>query len=44
MDDADQIRFHEGGTYLLDALITKGKGKGPRGTGDPNYYEWKGVT
>lgn len=38
MAGADQFSFHEGGTYLLGALIRAGKGKGPGGTGDPNYY------
>ncbi len=40
MNDADQVSFHEGGTYLLQALIDKGKGKGVGGTGDANYYQW----
>lgn len=43
MDDADQS-FHEGGTSLLEALIKKGKGKGPGGNGDPKYYQWFVVT
>ena len=40
MAGSDQFSFHEGGTYLLDALIAAGKGKGPDGTGDPDYYQW----
>src|SRR5262245_48394516 len=44
MDNTDQVSFHEGGTYLLDALINKGKGKGPGGTGDPDYHQWSVVT
>jgi hypothetical protein len=34
MDDADQFSFHKGGTYLMNELIKKGKGKGPGGAGD----------
>jgi hypothetical protein len=44
MDDADQFSFHEGGTYVIDALIMRGKGKGTQGTGDPDYYQWSIVT
>jgi hypothetical protein len=43
MDDADQFSFHKGGTYLLQALIDKGKGKGPGGAGDADYYQWSVV-
>jgi hypothetical protein len=44
MAGSDQFSFHEGGTYLLDALIAEGKGKGSDGTGDPNFYAWSVVT
>jgi hypothetical protein len=40
MAGSDQFSFHEGGTYLLDALIAAGKGQGPDGTGDPDFYQW----
>jgi hypothetical protein len=40
MTDSDQFSFHADGVRLLTALMTKGKGKGPLGTGDPDYYEW----
>jgi len=44
MNNADQFSFHQGGTKLLDVLIHKGKGKGPEGRGDPDYYQWSVVT
>jgi hypothetical protein len=44
MVDADQFSFHEGGEYLLNALINKGKGKGRGHQGDLNYYRWSIVT
>jgi Protein of unknown function (DUF3990) len=43
MDDADQVSFHKGGIYLLQALLDEGKGKGPAGRGDPDYYQWSVV-
>jgi hypothetical protein len=44
MNDTDQFSFHDSATYLLDALIKQGKGKGPGGIGDPDYYQWSVVT
>jgi hypothetical protein len=44
MAGADQFSFHEGGTYLLQALIDAGKGKGRGKQGDPKYYRWDVVT
>ena len=44
MSGADQFSFHEGGTYLLDALVARGKGSGPDGRGDPGSYQWFDVT
>jgi Protein of unknown function (DUF3990) len=44
MAGSDQWSFHEGGTYLLDALVAAGKGKGPDGTGDPDFYQWSVVS
>lgn len=43
MAGTDQYSFHEGGTYLLDALIRAGKGKGSDGRGDPDSYRWDEV-
>jgi hypothetical protein len=40
MSDSDQFSFHEGGTHILDALISLGKGKGHLRRGDPDYYCW----
>jgi hypothetical protein len=40
MSDSDQFSFHEGGIYLLDALIKAGKAKGPGGQGNPRFYRW----
>jgi hypothetical protein len=40
MNDADQVSFHETGVNVLNALIEQGKGKGPIGNGDPDYYQW----
>jgi hypothetical protein len=44
MAGADQYSFHQGGVTLLDALVKAGKGKGPGGQGDPDYYRWDVVT
>lgn len=44
MDDADELSFHQVGVDLLNALIDQGKGKGPQGMGDPDYYQWMVVT
>lgn len=44
MSGSDQFSFHEGGTYLLDALIRAGKGKGRGKQGDQKYYRWFPVT
>lgn len=44
MAGADQFSFHEGGTELLAALIDAGKGRGPDGAGDPDYYCWFNVS
>jgi len=44
MNDADQFSFHQGGTYVLQGLIDRGKQKGRSKQGDPNYYRWEVVT
>lgn len=44
MTGSDQFSFHQGGTYLLQALIDAGKGKGRGKQGNPDYYRWEVVT
>ncbi len=44
MDGADQFSFHmKRSIDILNALINQGKGKGTKGAGDPDYYEWRRV-
>lgn len=40
MVGSDQFSFHAGGTYILDALLAAGRGKGADGSGDPDTYQW----
>ncbi|SRR6266851_1174673 len=40
MNGSDQISFHEKGIKVLNDLIDQGKGKGPDGRGDPDYFQW----
>jgi hypothetical protein len=44
MAGSDQLSFHGDGLALLNALIARGKGLGPDGTGDPDYYQWSAMS